>query len=71
MSDDIVEKIVMKGKAAEEIRRLREENEKLLEELEEMREACQANYMLGIERGKEDARSTSTAVAALRESEVD
>lgn len=59
MNDDIVETIIMKGKAAEEIRRLREENEKLLEELEEMREACQANYMLGIERGKEDARSMS------------
>ena len=29
MTDDIVEKIIMKGKAAEEIRRLREENEKL------------------------------------------
>lgn len=29
MSDDIVEKIIMKGKAAEEIRLLREENDKL------------------------------------------
>ena len=29
MSDDIVEKIILKGKAAEEIRRLREENEKM------------------------------------------
>ena len=33
MTDDIVEKIVMKGKAAEEIRRLREENEQLIKDL--------------------------------------
>lgn len=33
MSDDIVEKIVMKGKAAEEIRRLRAENEKLIKDV--------------------------------------
>lgn len=36
MSDDIVEKIIMKGKAAEEIRRLREENEKLRKSIVEI-----------------------------------
>ena len=43
MSDDIVEKIILKGKAAEEIRRLRAENEhlanrelKLLRDLEKL-----------------------------------
>lgn len=33
MTDDIVEKIVMKGKAAEEIRRLRAENERLIKDV--------------------------------------
>jgi vacuolar-type H+-ATPase subunit H len=34
MSDDIVETIIMKGKAAEEIRRLRDENEKFYKQAE-------------------------------------
>ena len=33
MSDDVVERIVMKGKSAEEIRRLRKENDRLREAL--------------------------------------
>lgn len=44
MTDDIVEKIVMKGKAAEEIRRLREENEKLRTEV-------MSDYHEGFEEG--------------------
>ena len=49
-SDTLLERFSRERKeAADEIERLREA-------LEEMLEACQANYMLGIERGKEDVR---------------
>ena len=46
-------------KQADDIERLRAENEKLREELEMIRKACRkackANYKLGIDKGKEKA----------------
>jgi hypothetical protein len=68
MSDDIVETIVMKGKSAEEIRRLRDENEKLREALTDAAGELQHAYIMGFtERYRDAARAARRAMESVNE----